>query len=403
MSQSRKVMTGAFAAALLAALAWALWPDPVAVDLAPVTRGPMQVTVTAEGITRVREPYAITAPISGVTTRSPVQVGDWVEQGQTVVAVIQPTDPALMDARSRAEAEAAVAEAEAAVQLGEANLQRAQTTVDHARSELERGRNLARAGTIPMRMLEDFEQAATLAAQSLAAARAELDLRLATLARAQAQLIGPGSTALAERAVENCCVQIVAPLTGTVLDVADRNARQVAAGSPLLTIGDVQDLEIEIDLLSADAVRVSPGAMATVERWGGPGVLDARVRRIEPAAFTRISALGIEEQRVRLQLDLLTQPQDRPGLGDRFRVFVRVVVWQGDDLLQVPQSALFRSDGDWAVFRNVDGRAVLTPVTLGRQSQDRTEVVTGLNEGDGVVLYPSHDLSDGGRIVARTR
>jgi HlyD family secretion protein len=165
----------------------------------------------------------------------------------------------------------------------------------------------------------------------------------------------------------------VAPQTGTVLEVADLSARLVQAGSPLLTIGDLDDLEIEVDLLSSDAVRVPPGARALVDRWGGEGLLEARVRRIEPAAFTRVSALGIEEQRVRLRLDFETPPEDRTGLGDRFRVHVRVVLWEGEDVPQLPQAALFRHGGGWAVFAVSDGRAALTPVEIGQQSGGQAE------------------------------
>lgn len=401
MSWQRTLSWTLVAAGLVGAAVWALWPEPRQVELAPVIRGPMAVSILAEGITRVRDPYTINAPIAGTTTRSPVEVGDAVEGGVTVVAVIRPMAPALMDTRSRADAEAAVAEGMAAVALAEANLRRLATARDHAAGELERARGLARSGAIPQRMLEEFQQAATLAEQSLSAALAERDLAQARLDRARALLIGPEAVMTPEGPDDACCVRIVAPVSGTVLGIEDRNARTVAAGTPLLTIGDLAAMEIETDLLSADAVRVPAGAPATVERWGGPGALPARVRRIEPAAFTRVSALGIEEQRVRVHLDLLAPPEDRPGLGERFRVFVRITIWEGAGLVQVPQGALFRQDGGWAVFRHVEGRAVLTPVVPGRQSEDHAEVVEGLAAGDLVVLFPPRDLADGMRVVPR--
>jgi len=251
------------------------------------------------------------------------------------------------------------------------------------------------------RMLDELEQNERSAQQALTTAEAERELATATLRRAEAQLLGPGSQMVPNGTGGDCCVQIMAPRSGIVLDIPDRNARQVAAGTPLLTVGDIEDLEIEIDLLSGDAVRVPQAAPARVERWGGDTVLEARVRRIDPAAFTRVSALGIEEQRVHVLLDLLSPPEDRPGLGDQFRVLVRIVVWQDDDLLQVPQSALFRQGEGWAVFRAVDGLAVLTPVTPGRQADTRTEITQGLDEGDQVILYPASALSDGARIVSR--
>ncbi len=386
---------------LAGALGWALWPEPQAVDIGQVSRGSLQETVLAEGVTRVREPYAITAPITGMVTRSPVEVGDRVVRGETVVAIIQPADPGLMDARTRAQAEAAVDEAEAAVRLAETRMARAESDLTHAATQLDRGRALAERGTIARRMLEDLEAAHEAARQGLTGARQELDLQRAALARARAQLMVPAGVALLNGEPEECCLRITAPQTGTVLEVADASARLVQAGAPLLSIGDVTDLEIELDLLSADAVRVPPGAPATVERWGGPHDLAAQVRRVEPAGFTRVSALGIEEQRVRLRLDLLTPPEERNGLGDRFRVFVRLVLWQGEDVLQVPQSALFRHEGGWAVFRAEEARARLVPVQIGRQAEGQAVVEGGLSAGDAVVLFPPSGLSDGMRVQAR--
>lgn len=361
----------------------------------------MEVRLGADGMTRVREPHTITAPIAGTTTRSPVEVGDPVERGGTVVAIIRPVDPGLMDARTRAQAEAAVAEGEAALRLAEARLEQAHAALDYARTQAERGEGLARAGTIPQRMLDELRQALTSAQNAAGAAEAERALARASLARAQAQLVGPGAQIEPDGEGGACCVQILATLTGTVLDVMDRNARQVAPGTPLLTIGDLADLEIETDLLSADAVRIAPGTRAVVDRWGGAGSLEARVRRVEPAAFTRVSALGIEEQRVRVMLDLLAPPDARPGLGDRFRVLVSLVVWEGDAALQVPQGALFRHAGGWAVFRVVDGRAQLVPVGVGQRSAETAEITAGLAPGDAVVLFPPNTLADGMRVVPR--
>jgi HlyD family secretion protein len=301
-----------------------------------------------------------------------------------------------MDARSRAQAEAAVTEAEAALALSETNLRRAMSTLSFAQSALDRARALAVAGTISQRALEDAEQAFTEASQALAASRSERDLQQATLARAQAQLIEPD-----DAVGGNGAVRLLAPHSGTVLEVSDASARLVQAGAPLLSIGDLADLEIEVDLLSSDAVRIVEGADAIVERWGGAEDLAARVRRIEPAAFTRVSALGIEEQRVRLRLDFLSTPEVRAGLGDRYRVFVRIVTWQADDVLLVPQSALFRDGGGWAVFRVDGGVARLTPVEVEHQAEGMAEVLSGLDPGTTVVLYPSSTLADGAAVVAR--
>jgi HlyD family secretion protein len=397
----RKLGMGAVGMALLAALVWGLWPQPMAVDLAPVTRGPMQGTITGQGVTRVRNPYAITAPITGAATRAPVEVGDPVIAGETVVAVIQPADPALLDARTRAQAEAAVIEAQAAVGVAESSLLQAESTLDHSTRQLQRGRLLADRGTIPHRMLEDLETGHLVAAQARDTARAQLDLSRAALARAEAQMLGPQAVIAPNGSATECCVQILAPQSGIVLAVTDQSARLVQAGSPLLTIGNLDELEVELDLLSTDAVQVPPAAQAIIERWGGDGTLVARLRRIDPAAFTRISALGIEEQRVRLRLDLLSPPADRAGLGDGFRVQVRLILWDAVDLLQVPQAALFRDGDGWAAFVRDGDRARLRRVVIGRQSAGQAEVVSGLAKDEHVVLFPPITLSDGAAIIPR--
>ena len=387
------------AVALAAALVWAFRPDPVPVDVAEVVRAPMQVTVSAEGISKVRDTYLVTAPIAGVAERSPVAVGDAVRQGETVVARITPADPQLLDVRARAEAEAAAREARAAVAVAEAALARAEVDLRHAQTNLARSRELAARGAIPQRMLEDSQQVVETAQAGKEAAESELTMREAMLARAEATLMGPGMAL--EIARDGCCAEVRAPQSGQVLWLEDESARLVQAGEVLMGIGDLADLEIEVDLLSADAVRIAPGAPARIERWGGEGALEARVRRIDPRGFTRVSALGIEEQRVRVRLDLLTPPEARPGLGDAFRVFARIVEWETDAALQVPIGALIRDDGAWAVFRIENGTARLTRVEIGRRTQDSAEVMSGLSEGDRVVAFPGDRVSDTTRVAPR--
>lgn len=395
-----KLAGGIGVVAVAGALWWALTPDPVAVDMAQVSRGPMEVTVAADGVTRTRDPYLVTAPITGTTMRSPVEVGDRVLRGETLVAVMRPATPALLDARSRLQAEAAVTEAEAALRVAEFNLERAQTDLEHAEATLARNRELAVRGIIPQRVLEDAQTAARTARTALEAAQSQRDLQRATLARAEAQLVTPEMID-PERDPGECCVQIAAPTSGTVLDVENMSARLVQAGAPLLTIGDLDALEIELDLLSTDAVRVRPGARAYIERWGGDTVLDAHVRRVDPAAFTKVSALGIEEQRVRVILDFDTPAAERAGLGERFRVFVRVVIWDGDDVLQIPQSALFRHDGGWAAFRVEDGTARLTPLQIGQRQGEMAEVLSGIENGATVVTFPGTRVEDGAALRDR--
>ncbi|MDX5403478.1 MAG: HlyD family efflux transporter periplasmic adaptor subunit [Rhodobacterales bacterium] len=397
----RMILAAVVGLALIGALIWALLPQPVAVDLVDARIAPMAVTVTAEGITRIRDPWQVTAPVTGNTTRSPVEVGDAVVAAETVVAVIQPAEPAFLDARARRLAEAAVVEAEAAVRLAEAQLSRAAVELQHFEAEYDRNRTLADHGTVSVTMLENSAQAAASARAAEQAAQAELELTRATLDRARAQLLGPESRDPAQ-APDDCCIRITAPVSGTVLEVADLNARLVQAGSPLLSIGNLDDLEIEVDLLSADTIGIAPGTRAHVERWGGEGVIDARVRRVDPSAFTRVSALGIEEQRVRLTLDILTPPEARAGLGDRYRVYVRLVVWADPAVLQVPRSALFRQDGQWAVFVAQEGRAAMQIVETGRMTADWVQILTGISEGQAVVAYPGARVAEGVRLNART-
>lgn len=376
---------------------WAFRPEPVLVDLATATRAPMRITVEAEGVTRVRDPYLVTAPIAGTLSRVSVEVGDAVERGASVLAEIRPAEPALLDARSRAQAEAAVTEAEAAVQAAGANLARAEASLAFARSDHVRNTELAARGTLSSRALEASAQTLDTAEATRAAARADLDLAHATLAKAQAQLLSPEAVSAA---AGDCCVRLSAPISGTVLTIADESARLVAAGEELMRIGNLKDLEIEVDLLSADAVKLAQGASATIERWGG-APLAATLRRIEPAAFTRTSALGIDEQRVRLKLDLDDPNGAAAGLGDQFRVYAKITVWEAGDVLQIPQSALFREGADWAVFRVVEGLAERRTVTVGQRNSATAQITEGLVAGDVVVAYPGNRVEDGGKVAPR--
>ena len=400
MTKARIATLLALGAAALAALVWAFWPEPVPVDMAEARAAPMEVTVSAEGVTRVRDPFIVTAPRSGQALSSPVEVGETVLRDQTVIALIQPAEPAFLDARARAQAEAAVTEAEAGVRMARSNLEAARAELTFADNQLARNRELAARGAIPQRMLEDSQQAVETRRAAVEAAESELSLREATLARAQAQLLDPnGRGGIIERT--DCCVELRAPRSGSVLSVEQTSPRIVQAGEPLLTIGDLGDLEIEVDLLTADAVRLATGARAMIERWGGEGTLAAEVRRIEPRGFTRVSALGIEEQRVRVQLDFTEPPEGRLGLGDAYRVFVRIVLWEEDAVLQVPVSALFRSGADWAVYTVEEGIARLRPVEIGQRTQTEAQILSGLAEGDVVVAYPGDRIEDGTRVAPR--
>lgn len=394
-------LTAAAIAAVALGLAWvAFRPQPVPVDLHTVAEAPMRITINADGQTRIREVYEISAPIAGTARRSPVAVGDQVRGGQTVVAEVEPAAPALLDTRTRTQAEAALRESEAALRVAESDLRTADEDLTYAQSQYERARNLFDRGTATLARLEDAERRLAVATSSQAAAQSRLEMALGAVDRARATLIEPGEA----DTDGTCCVSLVAPADGVVLDLAAESARPVVPGAPLLSIGDPADLEIVADLLSSDAVRVGPGTRAIVERWGGPDPLEAVLRRVEPAARTHVSALGIEEQRVDVIFDLVSPPEDRPGLGHGFSVFLRVVEWEQDRVLQVPLSAVFR-DGDggdgWAVFVAANGVARLRPVALGRRSATVVEVLDGLDPAEQVVTHPSDALTDGSAIVER--
>jgi HlyD family secretion protein len=380
----------ALAALGLGALVWvAFRPEPVPVDLAEVTQGPMQGTITADGRTRIRAVYDIASPLAGTAQRALVQVGDTVAAGQTV-AVVEPAAPALLDARARAEAEAALREAGAALELAQGRERQAAEELAQARTGYERTRALADRGLTSTAQLETATQAVTIRLAALAAARSQVNMAASARDRTAAVLTTPGAPSPA-----GCCVSLPAPVAGTVLAVPVVSEHAVAPGAVLVSVGALDDLEIVADLLSSDAVGLPAGAAAVVDRWGGPSPLAARLRRTEPRARTRLSALGIEEQRVDAVFDLLGPPEDRPGLGDGFAVVLRITAWTLPDALQVPMGALFRTGDGWAVFRADGARLRQVAVTVGRMNDTHAQVTAGLAPGDRVVSHPSEALSDG--------
>jgi HlyD family secretion protein len=393
----RRLAFLALLATVAAAAIYALLPKPVLVDVATVDRGPLAVTVDEQGVARVREVYEVSAPISGQLDRFPLEVGDAVERGVTIVAEIRPAEPSLLDVRSRAELEAALEAATAAVRLAEAELSAAEAELSLAEADLERVQELAESGTVSTRAEEQALTNAFTARASLQRAEANLLLRRSEQASAQARLMEPGQSPISD---SGCCVEVRAPIDGVVLKVMAESEQVVQAGAPIAEIGDLGDMEVLVDLLSADAVRISPGAEAWVESWGGE-TLAARVRRIDPAAFTKVSALGIEEQRVNVALDLLAPSAARERLGHEFEVFVRVLVWRSDDVLKVPLAALFRQGLDWSVFRVVEGRARMAKLVIDHRDSTTADVVEGLSAGDWVILHPSDDIEDGVRVEER--
>ncbi|KPQ15993.1 MAG: HlyD family secretion protein [Rhodobacteraceae bacterium HLUCCO18] len=372
--------------------------DPVPVDLVTVERGPLRVTIDADGQTRIRDIYEVASPIAGTARRAPVSVGDPVVAGETVVARVEPLSPSLLDARSRAQAEASEAEARAALDVARSEMRRAEEEEAFARLQFDRTQTLMDRGVTTVTQMETATQSLAVAEAAVAAAQSRVAMSEGSLERAEAALVRPGGSA---SATEDCCVELRAPSDGVVLSIATISEHPVQAGAPLVTVGDPADLEIVSDLLSSDAVRIGPGTRAMVERWGGPDPLQAVLTRIEPAAVTRVSALGIEEQRVDAIFEIETPPGERPGLGHGFAVFLRIVEWESDDALQVPLGALFRRGEDWAVFVAEDGVARERIVALGERAARRAQILDGLEEGDRIVTHPGDTVTDGVTIVDR--
>jgi HlyD family secretion protein len=382
---------------LAAVLAWALWPKPVPVDVGQLSLGPVVVTVDEEGKTRIKDVYTVSAPISGKVLRRQLEPGDPVKQDDTVVSTIEPTAPPFLDLRVMRELEAQVAAAKAAVALAEAEVRQAQSELEFAEGEKKRAELLAKSQNIAERNLEKARLDAETRRAALARAKSNLEVRKREVESAQARLIGPEEHKKGEVPL-GCCVTVRAPVSGRVLRVLQESEKVVAAGTPLMEVGDPGSLEIVVELLSADAVKVRVGALASIEGWGGPPVA-AEVMRVEPAGFTKISALGIEEQRVRTILTLKGSAEALARLGHDYRVFVRITVYEARQTLRVPISALFRKGEQWAVFVVDGSRARLTPIEIGQRNASFAEVKRGPARGVRVVVHPSDRVADGTRVA----
>jgi HlyD family secretion protein len=403
MIMLRRILYVAVALLVAAAAAWALWPRPIPVDVAVIDRRAIDVTVEDEGVSRIREVYTVSAPISGRLLRLSLDPGDKVTADKTILATIEPAVPGLLDARARTVAVSNVAAAQSAVDQAKAQQAQAQAQLDFANGDLQRTEALSGRGVVPEQVYQKALLAVQVAQTALEAAKAGVAAREQELASAKAALIEgePIASSTANDAAHTDCVTVKAPVSGEVLSVATTSEQVVASGTPLLTLGDPANLEVAVDLLSRDAVSVKPGDAAAIEDWGGPP-LNATVERVDPAARTKVSALGIEEQRVTVVLKLADRASGGLRLGHDFRVVARITVWHGDNLLAVPMSALFRQGADWAAFVMRDGKAELRHLTLGHQNSSFGEVLSGLEAGETVILHPGDRVVDGGAVVVRS-
>lgn len=391
----RRLVPAAALLVLISLLVWAFLPRPVEVDAAEVALRPLEIVVEEEGEARIREVFTISATIAGKLQRISLHAGDSVTKGETVVASIGPAAPVLLDSRSRAVAEATAAAAQAALDLARAQLVQAEAILEFMTTEANRAVALFSRGAISQRAHDDAVLEQKTAQAAVSSALANVAVREKELESAHAVLdsyqTAEGST---------CCVEVLAPASGRVLRVLTESEQVVQPGTPLLEIGDPGTMEIEAELLSRDSVRVREGASATITGWGG-GPIPAVVERVEPSAVTKVSALGIDEQRVKVILALTGPPESFSTLGHGFRVITRIALWSEDSVLTIPLGALFRDGGDWATYVLRDGRARVQTFVLGEQNESLAQVLDGLQAGDTVVLYPSDAVADGVSVTVR--
>lgn len=378
---------------------FALQPQPQEADFATAVRGPLQITLNEEGQTRVRDRYIVSSPLAGRVLRIEHEPGDTVRAGSTVLAKFQPSSPDFLDTRTLAEAEARVNTSQAALDRARVDIDRAVAEREHAESELERHEKLHRDGLLADDRLEVARLRAETAREAVRAAESSITVAEAELASARTSLIQASTAPSPESQV----ITLRSPISGVVLRRLRESEAVVPSGEPLLEIADPDNLEIVSDMLSTDAVKITEGDEVLIEQWGGERVLQGTVRRVEPYGFTKISALGVEEQRVNVIVDFDDVRDAWEALGDGYRVEIGVVIWEAADVLKVPSSSLFRDGGQWALYV-VDelARASLREVEIGQRNALEAQALSGIHEGDRVIAYPGDQIVDGIEVVSRT-
>ncbi|MCB1210130.1 MAG: HlyD family efflux transporter periplasmic adaptor subunit [Verrucomicrobiales bacterium] len=391
----RKILGWGAALALVAAVVNGMRAKPVEVETAAIRRGGLTVFVTEEGKTRIRNRYTVSAPVAGQMGRVTLRAGDEVKAAETVITVIEPGIPPLLDPRRRAQALAAVDAAEASRQRAMQGLDLAKTDAQFALTNWNRIKATGEKGALAANDRDNYERAAEMKQREVRSAEFAVQVAEFELAQAKAALMSMEGVKAGES------VEVRAPVSGRVLKVLQESSVVVSPGTAIIEIGDPADLEIEAEILSRDAVGIKLGAEVSVEEWGDDAPLQARVRRIEPAAFTKVSALGVEEQRVLVLCDLVKPPAAAAALGDRYRVEVRIAVWHEDSTLLAPSGALFREGSEWRAFVPKDGIVHAVPVEAGRTDGRSIQVLSGLAEGSEVLLHPPDTVTDGSMVVVR--
>jgi len=372
-------------------------PKAVDVDLVDVSRGPLQVTIEEEGRTRLKERFVLSAPTAGYMRRIELKVGDPVRKGQ-IVAALEPLHSQALDPRSRAEAEATVNAAQAGLSAAIEKEGAATADADYIEKRLERMTNLYARGSVARDQLDQIQSEARKAKAFRGAAKASVDVARAELERIKKTLQDFTSGGRGEK---RDTVSVSSPADGTIFRVYRQSEGTVAVGEPLMDVGNVKNLEVRVDLLSSDAAKMKKGTRVLFKRWGGEGTLAGVVRVVEPAGFTKVSSLGVEEQRVLVIADITSPPEQWRVLGDGYRLEAHFVVWEGKEILQAPASALFRSGTKWAVFLEDNGKARQRIVEIGQRNGLTAEIISGLKEKERVIAHPDDSISDGTRIRPR--
>jgi HlyD family secretion protein len=383
------------------AIFYTLRPVPTLVDLQPASVGSMYMSVEEDGITRIRERYVVSTPLDGRMQRLGFDVGDSIPEGTTLVRM-EPTDPELLDPRAIAQAKARVKAAEGKVASAVAAIEKANVNAHQAELDMSRARLLRETAAISESEFELSElnyqlkqQEAKQAGFALDIAKYELELEKSAL------LLTAPETSSSQADDSPMELAIKSPIRGRLLKIYQESSAVLKAGASLVEIGDPTDLEIVVDVLSRDAVKIHSGDAVIISNWGGDAPLTGRVRLIEPSGFTKISALGVEEQRVNVIVDFVDPPEYRAALGDNFRVDCKIIIWKSDSVLTVPSSALFRVEKQWYLFTVRKNLATRTPVNIGHDNGILAELTSGINDGDVVILYPSDSLADGTRVARR--
>ena len=393
----RRILIITVSVAVIAALVYGFMPKPAQVDMAEAKKGPMRVTIDEEGKTRVKDRFVVSAPVAGFLRRIELEVGDAIKKGQ-VVAELEPLRSSVLDPRSRAEALAAVSAAQATLNAVKEDERSAEASAEYARKNIERQKRLFESGYVAKDTLDQADADAKRTDAGRLSAEARVKAARAELERVRSQL---GHSAAEGTVDRERVVTVRAPAAGRLLKIHHESEGVIASGEPIIDIGDPQTIEVKAEVLSADAVKIKSGGAVLFERWGGSDPLSGVVRVIEPAAFTKISSLGVEEQRVLVIADITSVPEAWKRLGDGYRVEASFVIWEGKDVLQVPASALFRKGDGWAVFVVDTYRARLKEVVVAHRNGLVAEIISGLAEKEQVITHPDDTVRDGVRVRLR--